>query len=191
MDKPVILNWRGPFKMGSLPDTKTAIASLRIPVIYLFFRCYEGDATLVYVGQTTNFSDRLAQHYSEFVSSKAGTIYHHDGSIFCEGGLPNYFRNIQNNLNELLKYTREDAARTVFIYAPIADRELRSSVEMSIMAQLEHLPTPPFIKWNTVPRDPKTFPIQSDYSDLKLDLFTFEESKRLIEVIFPILNTSA
>jgi hypothetical protein len=121
MAEPIILKWSGPLKIGNLPETDAAIAALRIGVVYILFRCYEGGSTLVYVGKAWNFVNRLATHYGDFLSSKVGTLYRADGSIFRSGGLPTYFHSIQYNLDETLKFARNDANLTRFIYAPLAD----------------------------------------------------------------------
>jgi len=192
MDEPIILKWRGPLKIGSLPESDTTIAALRVAAVYIFFRCYEGGTTLLYVGTAKNFTNRLATHYGDFLSSKVGTLYRGDGSVFRHGGLPAYFRSMQRTLDETLTYAKADAYLTRFIYAPLAVDQLRVAVEVAIMVRLERLHTPPFIKWNTVPRTAKDLdsPIQSDNSALELDLFTPEESDRLLKVILPVCHTS-
>ena len=184
----IILKWRGPLKIGNLPETDATTAALRIGVVYIFFRCYEGGTTLVYVGKARNFVNRLAVHYGDFLSSKAGTLYRADGSIFRSGGLPTYFHSMQNNLDETLKVAKADASLTRFIYAPLASERLMAEVESAIMLRFERLPAT-FIKWNTVPGTAMDIQMQSDHSALELNSFTSEESDRLLKMILPVVTS--
>ncbi len=190
MDERIILKWRGPLKIGNLPESETAIAALRVGVVYIFFRCYEGGTTLVYVGKARNFVNRLATHYGDFLSSKVGTLYRGDGSEFRSGGLPAYFHSMQHNLDEMLRYAKEDAYITTFIYALLASEQLRAATESAIMLRFKERLLPPiFIIWNSVPSTVRDVTIESDYSALKLELFTPEESDRLLKVILPVCHT--
>ena len=177
---PLILKWRGPLKIGNLPGSKEDIANLSVCAVYIFFRCYCGGKTLVYVGKTKNFANRLAQHYGDFLSTLAGTLYHGDGSKFRPGGRPEYFQSLQaNDLDKTLACGKEEAFRTTFVYARLAVAQL-SEVEATIIARLKNLPDT-FINWNAGFRRDlvKDCPIQHDISELEVGLYTPEERDRL------------
>jgi hypothetical protein len=185
MGEPVILKWRGPLKIGNLPDSKEAIDDLKFHAVYIYLRCYQGGKTLVYVGKTRNFANRLAEHYGAFLSSLAGTLYRDDFSVFRPGGRSNYFRSIQSNLDETLAYAKADAYRTKFVYAQLAADQLKG-VESTIIARFKkYLPDTYFALDNTTHRSNLVmdYLIQHDHSELKVGLFTSEEKDQLCRIL--------
>ena len=63
------LEWHGPLTFGSFPESKEEVSKLKLSAVYIFFRCYEGfkGKTLVYVGKTQNFVERLAGTTASFL----------------------------------------------------------------------------------------------------------------------------
>lgn len=178
MGEPVSLKWHGPLKMGNLPDTKEAIRDLSFSAVYIFFRCYQGGRTLVYIGKTGNLIDRLARHYGDFLSTLVGTLFRSDGSEFRAGGRPEYFRSIQSDaLDEIFSYAKADAYRTRFIFTRLSTDQI-DAIEATIIARLKaSLPDEFFELWNTGHRSSLVLdrPIQHDMSALEVDLFAGRE----------------
>ena len=187
MSDSICLEWRGPLKIGNLPESKNAVSDLSFCAVYIFFRCYEGGKTLVYVGKTQNFANRLAQHYGDFLSTLVGTLYRDDGSVFRPGGRPEYFRSIQSNkLDETLSYAKADAYRTRFIYAKVNNERLKE-VEATIIERLKrNLSNKLYEMWNTGYHTNLVLNnlIVHDYSVLRNDLFTKEEWDQLPKILF-------
>jgi hypothetical protein len=193
VSEPLKLEWRGPLTFGNLPESKEAVADLRRCVVYIFFRCYDGfrGKTLVYVGKSENFVERLATHYSDFLSSKYGALYEEDGSPFREGGLPLYFQSLERNLDETLRHSIADARRTRFVYAR-ADKERLRSVEATIISRLESsFSKSESFQLENTPCSENLIddsPIQHSHSELKVELLTDTELDRLLMILSACQN---
>lgn len=183
----VRLEWRGPLAIGNLPETREAVHDLKVPAIYIFFRCYRElkGKTLVYVGKTENLSRRLAMHYSDFLGCVANQ-FREDGTLFRLGWPCHYFRSIQENLEETLRFAVGEAKRTTFVYAPIQEKERREAVEATIIWRLaDKRLEETFTLWNTQcgSRLVREFRFEHAQSGLAFDRLTPEEQDRLSKIL--------
>lgn len=76
-------------------------------------------------------------------------MYKDDGSEFRRGGPSEYFRSLQADLEDTLRYAVADARRTRFIYAPVSDKTRLAPIEATIIDRLRNIARPRFELWNT------------------------------------------
>jgi hypothetical protein len=171
------LKWHGPLMLGNIPIKESEFSA-----VYMYSRCYAGTTTF-YVGKAQKFRERLASHIGNFLSTKNGSILREDGSMFRSGGLSEYFRSLQSNLDETLEYALKDLHRVKFIYTR-CDKENLGALEATIVGRLLRNTQKPFACENgpCSQRLAHSETISNDTSNLAGKDFPAGELERLLTI---------
>lgn len=109
------LRWQGPVGPNCVPHDPLVFEKLCQPGVYLRVKTYQGERTVVYVGQSKSLLSRFDQHLSAMLGLAAPLRDSNGGLVFS--GDASARLKAYNNLEGLTFLAREDAQRVKFFYA--------------------------------------------------------------------------